>query len=119
MCPSLCLCCTLFINSREEIGRYFNSDTERERGTGERELVLILVMIELKMERYEVLKDIGSGNFGVAKLVRDQWTNELYAVKFIERGEKVLSLFFVTSIPYCCFCFEFCLKIRFWNLGSC
>ncbi|XP_008813094.1 serine/threonine-protein kinase SAPK2 isoform X5 [Phoenix dactylifera] len=42
------------------------------------------------MERYEVLRDIGSGNFGVAKLVRDVWTKELYAVKLIERGQKVL-----------------------------
>ncbi|XP_029119428.1 serine/threonine-protein kinase SAPK2 isoform X3 [Elaeis guineensis] len=42
------------------------------------------------MERYEVLRDIGSGNFGVAKLVRDVRTKELYAVKLIERGQKVL-----------------------------
>lgn len=42
------------------------------------------------MERYEILKDIGSGNFGVAKLVRDKWSGELYAVKYIERGPKVL-----------------------------
>ncbi|KAB2030504.1 hypothetical protein ES319_D05G236700v1 [Gossypium barbadense] len=41
------------------------------------------------MERYEILKDIGSGNFGVAKLVRDKWTRELFAVKFIERGQKI------------------------------
>jgi serine/threonine-protein kinase SRK2 len=41
------------------------------------------------MERYEVIKDIGSGNFGVAKLVRDLRTKELFAVKFIERGMKV------------------------------
>ncbi|KAL0291634.1 UNVERIFIED_CONTAM: Serine/threonine-protein kinase SAPK2 [Sesamum calycinum] len=41
------------------------------------------------MERYEILKDIGSGNFGVAKLVRDKWTGELYAVKYIERGKKI------------------------------
>ncbi|OEL37249.1 Serine/threonine-protein kinase SAPK1 [Dichanthelium oligosanthes] len=40
------------------------------------------------MERYEVIKDIGSGNFGVAKLVRDVSTKELFAVKFIERGQK-------------------------------
>lgn len=51
------------------------------------------------MERYEILKDIGSGKFGVAKLVKDKLTNELYAVKYIERGKKVcltssLSLFF-------------------------
>ncbi|KAB5568719.1 hypothetical protein DKX38_002512 [Salix brachista] len=41
------------------------------------------------MERYEIMKDIGSGNFGVAKLVRDKWTNEFFAVKFIERGQKI------------------------------
>ncbi|XP_057504316.1 serine/threonine-protein kinase SAPK2-like [Actinidia eriantha] len=41
------------------------------------------------MERYEIVKDIGAGNFGVAKLVRDKWTRELFAVKFIERGEKI------------------------------
>ncbi|GMN45363.1 hypothetical protein TIFTF001_014563 [Ficus carica] len=40
------------------------------------------------MERYEIVKDIGSGNFGVARLVRDKWTKELFAVKFIERGQK-------------------------------
>ncbi|KAH1214120.1 Serine/threonine-protein kinase SAPK2 [Glycine max] len=41
------------------------------------------------MEGYEILKDIGSGNFAVAKLVRDNCTNELFAVKFIERGQKI------------------------------
>ncbi|KAL6965985.1 protein kinase superfamily [Sarracenia purpurea var. burkii] len=41
------------------------------------------------MDRYEILRDIGSGNFGVAKLVRDKRTSELYAVKFIERGQKI------------------------------
>ncbi|KAK8481587.1 hypothetical protein V6N13_009274 [Hibiscus sabdariffa] len=41
------------------------------------------------MERYEILKDIGSGNFGVAKLVRDKRTGELFAVKYIERGPKI------------------------------
>ncbi|GMY11398.1 serine/threonine-protein kinase SAPK2-like [Fagus crenata] len=41
------------------------------------------------MERYEILKDIGSGNFGVARLVRDIWSGELYAVKYIERGPKI------------------------------
>lgn len=43
----------------------------------------------MKMERYDILKDLGSGNFGVAKLVKDKWTGELYAVKYIERGKKV------------------------------
>lgn len=46
------------------------------------------------MERYEILKEIGSGNFGVAKLVRDKWSHELYAVKHIERGQKVLAFHF-------------------------
>ncbi|XP_071701796.1 serine/threonine-protein kinase SAPK1-like isoform X2 [Rutidosis leptorrhynchoides] len=41
------------------------------------------------MERYQLVKEIGSGNFGVAKLVRDKGTNELFAVKFIERGLKI------------------------------
>ncbi|XP_010937485.1 serine/threonine-protein kinase SAPK2-like [Elaeis guineensis] len=41
------------------------------------------------MERYEILKDIGSGNFGMTKLVRDLATKQLFAVKFIERGEKI------------------------------
>ncbi|GJS73990.1 serine/threonine-protein kinase SRK2C, partial [Tanacetum coccineum] len=43
----------------------------------------------LNMERYELVKEIGSGNFGVAKLVRDKGTKELFAVKFIERGQKI------------------------------
>ena len=53
------------------------------------------------MERYEVIKDIGSGNFGVAKLVRDVRTKELFAVKFIERGMKVTDLidFLPSSLP--------------------
>ncbi|KAK9275974.1 hypothetical protein L1049_023250 [Liquidambar formosana] len=38
-------------------------------------------------ERYEPLKDLGSGNFGVARLVRDKKTKELVAVKYIERGK--------------------------------
>ncbi|CAN6679720.1 unnamed protein product [Malus baccata var. baccata] len=41
------------------------------------------------MERYEIVKDIGSGNFGVAKLVKDKWSGELFAIKFIERGQKI------------------------------
>uniref|UniRef100_A0A2P2KKQ9 non-specific serine/threonine protein kinase n=1 Tax=Rhizophora mucronata TaxID=61149 RepID=A0A2P2KKQ9_RHIMU len=40
-------------------------------------------------ERYEPIKELGSGNFGVAKLVRDKKTKELVAVKYIERGEKI------------------------------
>ncbi|XP_042519848.1 serine/threonine-protein kinase SAPK3-like isoform X2 [Macadamia integrifolia] len=40
-------------------------------------------------ERYEPLKELGSGNFGVARLVRDKKTKELVAVKYIERGKKI------------------------------
>lgn len=41
------------------------------------------------MEKYEVVKDIGSGNFGVARLMRHRETKELVAMKYIERGHKV------------------------------
>ncbi|XP_028116106.1 serine/threonine-protein kinase SAPK3-like [Camellia sinensis] len=40
-------------------------------------------------EKYEPLKEFGSGNFGVARLVRDKKTKELLAVKYIERGKKI------------------------------
>lgn len=40
-------------------------------------------------DRYELVRDIGSGNFGVARLMRDRQTDELVAVKYIERGDKV------------------------------
>ncbi|KAK9095048.1 hypothetical protein Scep_026517 [Stephania cephalantha] len=40
-------------------------------------------------ERYEPLKELGAGNFGVARLVRDKVTKELFAVKYIERGKKI------------------------------
>ncbi|XP_042021479.1 serine/threonine-protein kinase SAPK1-like isoform X2 [Salvia splendens] len=43
----------------------------------------------MEMERYDILKDLGSGNFGVAKLVKDKWSGELFAVKYIERGKKI------------------------------
>ncbi|XP_039042370.1 serine/threonine-protein kinase SRK2I-like [Hibiscus syriacus] len=39
--------------------------------------------------RYDFVKDIGSGNFGVARLMRDKVTKELVAVKYIERGDKI------------------------------
>lgn len=41
------------------------------------------------MEKYEMVKDLGSGNFGVARLMRVKETKELVAMKFIERGHKV------------------------------
>lgn len=42
-------------------------------------------------DRYELVRDIGSGNCGVARLMMDKLTGELVAVKYIERGEKVVS----------------------------
>ncbi|GAY52441.1 hypothetical protein CUMW_141800 [Citrus unshiu] len=41
-------------------------------------------------DRYDFVRDIGSGNFGVARLMRDKVTKELVAVKYIERGDKAL-----------------------------
>ena len=43
-------------------------------------------------EQYEPLKDLGVGNFGVARLVRDKKMKELVAIKYIERGKKVISI---------------------------
>ena len=43
-------------------------------------------------EQYEPLKDLGVGNFGVARLVRDKKTKKLVAVKYIEKGKKVISI---------------------------
>uniref|UniRef100_M1CH83 non-specific serine/threonine protein kinase n=1 Tax=Solanum tuberosum TaxID=4113 RepID=M1CH83_SOLTU len=40
-------------------------------------------------EKYELLKELGAGNFGVARLVKDKKTKELLAVKYIERGKKI------------------------------
>ena len=57
-------------------------------------------------ERYEALKELGAGNFGVARLVRDKRTKELLAVKYIERGKKVR-----TSLPaWLGFCLPFVLE---------
>ncbi|XP_076956170.1 serine/threonine-protein kinase SRK2I-like [Bidens hawaiensis] len=40
-------------------------------------------------DRYDLVRDIGSGNFGVARLMRDKQTKELVAVKYIERGQRI------------------------------
>ncbi|KAL6637280.1 hypothetical protein ACP70R_024852 [Stipagrostis hirtigluma subsp. patula] len=40
-------------------------------------------------DRYELVRDIGSGNFGVARLMRNRADGQLVAVKYIERGEKI------------------------------
>eukprot|EP00798_Chlamydomonas_sp_ICE-L_P025921 gene25921-11597_t len=38
---------------------------------------------------YVFVKDLGQGNFGLAKLMQHIGTGELVAIKFIERGEKI------------------------------
>lgn len=60
-------------------------------------------------DRYELVRDIGSGNFGVARLMRDKQTNELVAVKYIERGDKVGLLHllrFLISFRVLCLCLK-------------
>lgn len=54
------------------------------------------------MDRYEHLKDIGAGNFGVARLMRDKKTKELVAIKYIERGNKVCFLLSVLNCGSIC-----------------
>ncbi|KAH0863769.1 hypothetical protein HID58_080980 [Brassica napus] len=44
----------------------------------------------VKMEKYELVKDIGAGNFGVARLMKVKNSEELVAMKYIERGPKVV-----------------------------
>ncbi|CAO2150395.1 unnamed protein product [Urochloa humidicola] len=41
------------------------------------------------MGKYEVVKDMGAGNFVQAQLMRNKETRELVAVKYIPRGEKI------------------------------
>ncbi|KAM7258012.1 hypothetical protein ACFE04_013753 [Oxalis oulophora] len=41
------------------------------------------------MDKYEVVRDLGAGNFGVARLLRHKETKELVAMKYIERGQKI------------------------------
>ena len=47
------------------------------------------------MEKYELVKDIGAGNFGVARLMKVKDSKALVAMKYIERGPKVSPFFFV------------------------
>lgn len=49
------------------------------------------------MEKYELVRDIGSGNFGVARLMRNKETKELVAMKYIPRGQKVIDFRRVVS----------------------
>lgn len=61
-------------------------------------------------DRYDFVRDIGSGNFGVARLMRDKHTKELVAVKYIERGEKVNNRFLANSF------FFLLVYMSFWSL---
>lgn len=49
----------------------------------------IYTVVDLEMDKYDVVKDLGAGNFGVARLLRHKDTKELVAMKYIERGRKV------------------------------
>ncbi|KAK9039301.1 hypothetical protein V6N11_014507 [Hibiscus sabdariffa] len=61
----------------------------RKNGTGSRHNPKSKLRRLLLALGNEILKNIGSGNFGVAKLVRDKPTAELFVVKYIERGPKI------------------------------
>ncbi|CAL9205710.1 unnamed protein product [Musa hybrid cultivar] len=41
------------------------------------------------MDKYELVRDLGAGNFGVARLLRHKETKELVAMKYIPRGQKI------------------------------
>ena len=58
------------------------------------------------MEKYELVRDIGSGNFGVARLMRNKETKELVAMKYIERGHKVRSWNLISLSSSSDLCFE-------------
>lgn len=40
-------------------------------------------------DRYEWVKEVGKGSYGVAELMRDRETGELVVCKYIERGDRV------------------------------
>jgi len=72
------------------------------------------------MDKYEVVKDLGAGNFGVARLLRNKETKELVAMKYIERGQKVYSLFQFKFFTFVCFiCFLFIIFLRFISIMFC
>jgi serine/threonine protein kinase len=41
------------------------------------------------MEKYELVKKLGSGNFGITNLMRNKETGENVAVKQLPRGSKI------------------------------
>ena len=58
-----------------------------------------------------MVKDLGAGNFGVARLLRHKETKELVAMKYIERGHKVCLFLFHTKISGS---FTFFFNLDFW-----
>ncbi|XP_072971095.1 serine/threonine-protein kinase SAPK4-like isoform X2 [Typha angustifolia] len=56
------------------------------------------------MEKYEAVSEIGSGNFGVAKLMRNKETGEPVAVKLIERGHRIDDNVYREIINHCSLC---------------
>lgn len=62
----------------------------------------------LQRSRYSKIKDINSGSYGFVQLCQDSRTNEQVAVKFIERGEKVLK-----HLDAPCAESHACLKVKF------
>ena len=59
-------------------------------------------------DRYELIGELGTGNFSVARLMRDKITKEPVAIKYIQRGEKVLNFFlYCLKSPILFFFFSF------------
>lgn len=48
--------------------------------------------------KYKKICDLNRGTYGFVQLAQDVQTNELVAVKFIERGEKVSMCIFGTAL---------------------
>jgi len=45
--------------------------------------------VDFQNERYQTVRELGRGNFGVTMLMQDLKTNEYVAAKFIQRGAKI------------------------------
>lgn len=41
------------------------------------------------MDNYELVNELGSGNFGVTHLMKDKTTGEMVAIKKLPRGSKI------------------------------
>lgn len=51
------------------------------------------VQIVHDSDRFDFIKDIGSGNFGITRLLKNKQSNEQVAIKYIERGSPVSLLY--------------------------